>query len=73
MQEFKYHDKERRSVVCLDEATIDEIAERAAEKAMVMMEKKLYEQVGKTVISRFLIAVGTVVLGAWVILKNDFK
>lgn len=58
----------------LTEDDIDEIAEKAAEKAVQKMTAHVYQQVGKGLVSRFLWLVGAVFIGlaAWLHTKGDF-
>lgn len=58
---------ERRNVLCLSDEQIDEIAERAAEKAVAMVKNEFYNEVGRSVVSRFIMIVGIMVtaLVAW--------
>lgn len=48
-----------RTPECLTEADIDRIAEQAAQRAL----EKVYSQVGKSVITKFLWIVGALALG----------
>lgn len=58
----------------LTEDDIDEIAEKAAEKAVIKMTEHVYQQVGRGLVSRFLWLVGAVFVGlaAWLHTKGDF-
>lgn len=53
----------------------EEIAEKAADKALEKMESKIYQQVGKTFITRFTQLVGAIILGLaiWLNSKGLFK
>jgi hypothetical protein len=57
--------EERRAVMNLSKAQIDEIAEVAAEKAMSKLEAKMYQEVGKAFVSKFFVMVGAVVFGVY--------
>lgn len=54
---------ERREVLNLSEEQIDFIAEKAATKAVSRMTGKMYEEVGKTIISKFFWLVGLLAIG----------
>lgn len=58
----------------LTEDDIDEIAEKAAEKAVIKMTEHVYQQVGKGLINRFFWLVGVVFVGlaAWLHTKGNF-
>lgn len=58
----------------LTEDDIDEIAEKAAEKAVIKMTEHIYQQVGRGLVSRFLWLVGAVFVGlaAWLHTKGNF-
>lgn len=45
---------------------VDEIAEKAAEKAVVKMTNRLYRQVGKSVVEKFLAVIGIIVIALYV-------
>ena len=49
--------------VQLSEDQIDEIAEKAAAKAVAKMTGQLYQEVGKTVVSKFFWFVGLLAVG----------
>ena len=53
----------RRRHLELNEEDIDAIAEKAAEKALIKMETKIYQQVGKTFVNRLFQFLGVVVVG----------
>ena len=54
-----YDGQERRASPHLTEEQIEAIAERAAERALA----KVYEEVGKSVLRRFIWLIGTAALG----------
>lgn len=54
----------------LTEAQINEIAEKAAERAVAKITANFYQEVGKGLISKFLWLVGTVAVGAYFYLQN---
>lgn len=58
----------------LTEDDIDEIAEKAAEKAIQKMTAHVYQEVGRSLISRFLWLVGAVFIGfaTWLHTKGGF-
>lgn len=58
----------------LTEDDIDEIAEKAAERAIQKMTAHVYQEVGRSLISRFLWLVGAVFIGfaAWLHTKGGF-
>ena len=64
-------DHERRQVLSLTDEQIEEIAERAAEKAVILMKNEFYQEVGKSIISRFLIIVGMAVVATVTWLGKD--
>jgi hypothetical protein len=49
--------------VQLTESQIDEIASKAAEKAIAKMTGQLYQEVGKTVVKKFFWFVGLLAVG----------
>lgn len=57
----------------LTEDQIDEIAERAAEKAVAKMTGMVYESIGKTVVKKFLLVVGLIAVGLFAGLKLGWK
>lgn len=54
----------------LDETQMNKIAERAAEKAIEKLTKHVYQEVGKSVISKFVYIVGAITLAVWLWLKG---
>lgn len=53
----------------LSEAVIEEIAEKAADKAVEKMTHLIYQEVGKNVISRFFYIIGALSVAAYLWLK----
>lgn len=53
----------------LTEEEIDMIAEKAAEKAIAKMTGLMYQEVGRTIITKFFFIVGLIAVGAMVGLK----
>lgn len=51
---------------------IDETAERAAKKAVENLSSAFYQQVGKTVVNKFLIAIGSAAVMAYIWLEKHF-
>lgn len=54
----------------LTEDQIEEIAERAAERAMRKLTDHMYKQVGKSVVSKLFWIVGVISVGAYMWLKQ---
>lgn len=50
----------------LSEAEIDEIAEKAAEKAIEKLTNQVYQGVGRSVVEKFIWIVGALVVGAYI-------
>lgn len=65
----QYSGPERRKMP-LSEEQIESIAERAAEKAMEKLTGHIYQEVGKSVISKLFYLVGACALGIWLWLKS---
>lgn len=55
--------EERREILNLSEEQIDFIAEKAASKAVARMTGKMYEEVGKTIVSKFFWLTGLLAVG----------
>lgn len=53
-----------------DEAYIEEIAEKAAEKAIEKLTSHVYQEVGKSVISKLFYIVGAAAIGLWLWAKS---
>lgn len=54
----------------LDEEGMDKIAERAAEKAIEKLTNHVYQEVGRSVISKFVYIVGACSVGLYLWLKS---
>jgi uncharacterized hydantoinase/oxoprolinase family protein len=54
----------------LDEKQIEEIAEKAAQKAIEKLTTHIYQEVGKSIISKFFYIVGACSLGIYLWLKS---
>ena len=54
----------------LTEEQIEEIAERAAERAMAKLTDHMYKQVGKSVVGKLFWIVGVISVGAYMWLKQ---
>lgn len=66
---------ERRKSTQLNEEQIEEIAERAAAKAIEKLTEQVYKGVGKSVMSKLLYVIGSLALGAyfWFQAHTPFK
>lgn len=53
-----------------DEAVLEKIAEKAAEKAIKKLTNHVYQEVGRSVISKFVYVVGACSLGLYLWLKS---
>ena len=53
-----------------DEAVLEKIAEKAAEKAVKKLTNHVYQEVGRSVISKFVYIVGARSLGLYLWLKS---
>ena len=54
----------------LDDIAIERIAERAAEKAIEKLTNHVYQEVGKSVVSKFVYIVGACSVGLYLWLKS---
>lgn len=54
----------------LDESKMNKIAERAAEVAIEKLTAHVYQEVGKSVLSKFVYIVGAITLAGWFWLKS---
>lgn len=54
----------------LDDSEIEKIAEKAAEKAIEKLTNHVYQEVGRSVISKFVYIVGACSLGLYLWLKS---
>ena len=61
--------RERRRLP-LSEDQIEEIAEKAAEKAIEKLTNHVYQEVGRSIVSKLFYIVGACSLGAYLWLKN---
>ena len=66
-----YSGPERRAQAHLTEAQIEDIAEKAAEKAIEKLTGDVYKAVGKSVVSKFLWIVGASAVGVWIWAKKN--
>ena len=53
-----------------DEAALEKIAEKAAEKAIKKLTNHIYQEVGRSVISKFVYIVGACSLGLYIWLRS---
>ena len=53
-----------------DEAALEKVAEKAAEKAIKKLTNHVYQEVGRSVISKFVYIVGACSLGLYLWLKS---
>lgn len=70
MTDKSYDGPERRTQTHLTDEQVEEIAEKAAEKAIEKLTGDVYKAVGKTVISRLLWIVGSLMVGGWLYMKK---
>ena len=54
----------------LDDSVLEKIAERAAEKAIEKLTNHVYQEVGKSVISKFVYIVGVCSVGLYLWMKS---
>lgn len=54
----------------LDEELLERIADKAAEKAVALLQDRLYQEVGKQFVSKLLWAIGVAVTAAWAFLHQ---
>ena len=66
-----YSGPERMAHAHLTEDQIDDIAEKAAEKAIEKLTGDVYKAVGKSVVSKFLWIVGASAVGVWIWAKKN--
>jgi hypothetical protein len=64
-----YEGPERRATTLLSEEQLNEIAERAADRAL----EKVYAQIGKSVVTKLLWVIGTTTLAIAAWLKGSGK
>ena len=60
----------RKCITSMTDQEIEEIAERAAEKAIAKITDHLYQQVGRTVTEKFVWLIGLVTVGAFIWLQS---
>lgn len=67
--------QERRAVMSLSKEQVEEIAEVAAEVAVKKMQASLYQEIGKTFVSKALQVIGIVLVGlaVWLNSKGILK
>lgn len=66
----EYAGPERRSRLHITDEQIEDIAEKAAEKAIEKLTGDVYKAVGKSVVSKFLWIVGASAVGVWIWAKK---
>lgn len=54
----------------LTDEQIEQIAEKAAEKAIEKLTSHVYQEVGKSVVSKLFYIVGACAIGLWLFLKS---
>lgn len=64
------HLQERLRPITLSEEQLDEIAERAAERAISKLTDHVYLQVGRSVVNKLLWVIGVVFAGAYLWMHN---
>lgn len=70
MTEVELANRERRRPITLSEEQLDEIAERAAEKAISKLTDHVYLQVGRSVVNKLLWIIGAVFAGGYIWLHS---
>lgn len=66
-----YEGPNRRVQAHISDEQIEEIAEKAAEKAIELMTAGVYKSIGRSVVDKFLWLVGVLSLGAWLWAKKN--
>lgn len=66
-----YSGPERRTQAHLSDEQIEDIAEKAAEKAIEKLTGDVYKAVGKGVVSKLLWIVGACAIGFWLWIKKQ--
>ena len=66
-----YTGPERRSDPHLSDEQIEDIAERAAEKAVEKMTSGVYQAIGKSILDKALYLTGAIGLGVWFWMKKN--
>jgi len=64
------HRERRKQFTVIPEDLIEDIAERASEKAIIKMEERLYQTVGRTFVDKLLKFIGIVLIAAALYLHN---
>jgi hypothetical protein len=64
------HRERRKQFTVIPEDLIEDIAERASEKAIIKMEERLYQSVGKTFLDKLFKFIGIVIVAAAFYLHN---
>lgn len=54
----------------LSDEEIERIAEKAAEKAIEKLTGRIYQEVGKSIVSKFTYLIGAVTIGAYLWLRH---
>ena len=67
----EYSGPERRGETYISDEQIEEIAEKAAAKAIEKLTGDVYKAVGKLVVSKFLWIVGASAVGVWIWAKKN--
>ena len=70
MTNVELADRERRRPITLSEGQLDEIAERAAERAISKLTDHVYLQVGRSVVNKLLWVIGAVFAGGYIWLHS---
>ena len=60
-------------MVNISEDVLEEIAERAAEKALIKMEQRFYVEIGRTFVEKLLKVIGIALVGLAIYLNKDLK
>ena len=60
----------RQDCPLLDDSALEKLAERAAEKAIEKLTNHVYQEVGKSVISKFVYIVGACSVGLYLWMKS---
>ena len=67
----EYSGPERRGETYISDEQIEEIAEKAAAKAIENLTGDVYKAVGKSIVSKFLWIVGASAVGVWIWAKKN--
>ena len=69
---FDGHIERRRNAICLvDDAQINLIAERAADRAVEKITSQIYREIGRTVLQKLIWVVGAVAIGAYMYMQSQ--